>query len=342
MSRDAAPAAAPAVAPAARAARPPFGAAAPAVIFLALALAPPLIAWTGQGHWLSLATRIVIYGVAALSLDLILGVGGLVSFGHAAFVGLGAYATGILIEHGRGDLLIVVPAALAVCAVFAAFTGAVSLRTKGVAFIMITLAFGQMAYFFSQALYAYGGDDGLTLSARSTLAGLPLLKNKTVFFYLCLAVLAASYGLVRRIVGSSFGRVLQGARDNPVRVASFGYEVMRVRLAAYVISGMIGGLSGVLLANHAEFVSPAYMAWQRSGELIFMIIIGGLGSLWGAIVGAAAFLLLEEGLADLSEHWKLGFGALIVLFVLFTRGGLAQLAERLVRGRAGENGGNPA
>ncbi|GGH22717.1 branched-chain amino acid ABC transporter permease [Alsobacter metallidurans] len=307
---------------------------APLVMLALFALLPLLAIATGQTHWLSLINRIVILGIAALSLDLILGVGGLVSFGHAAFIGLGAYTAGVMVDAGRGDLLLVVPAALLVSAVFAALTGAVSLRTKGVAFIMITLAFGQMAFFFSQALYAYGGDDGLTLPERSTVAGFPILANKVTFFYVSLGFLVAAYLLVRAVAGSRFGRALQGARDNPVRVGSFGFDVFRIRLGAYVISGMLAGLSGVLLANQAEFVSPAYMAWQRSGELIFMIIIGGLGSLWGAVLGAAAFLLLEEALSGFSEHWKLGFGVLIVLFVLFTRGGLADLARRLTGGRA--------
>ncbi len=306
---------------------------APIVLFLALALFPLLAALTGQSHWLSLMTRVMILAIAALSLDLILGVGGLVSFGHAAFLGLGAYTTGILIHEGFGDAFITVPAALAVCGLFGALTGAVSLRTKGVAFIMITLAFGQMAYFFAQALYAYGGDDGLTLYDRSTVAGFAVLENGTVFYYVALGTLLACFLLVRAIVASRFGRALQGARDNAVRMASLGYDVTRIRLAAYTLSGMICGLSGVLLANHTEFVSPAFMAWQRSGELIFMVIIGGLGSLWGAIVGAAAFLLIEEGLSGLTEHWKAIFGPLIILFVLFTRGGLSGLLARITASR---------
>ncbi|PSC05509.1 branched-chain amino acid ABC transporter permease [Alsobacter soli] len=309
----------------------------PLVLLALFGLFPLVAIATGQTYWLSLVNRIVIMAIAALSLDLILGVGGLVSFGHAAFVGIGAYTAGIMVDGGRGDLLLVLPVALALAAAFGAFTGAASLRTKGVAFIMITLAFGQMAFFFSQALYAYGGDDGLTLFERSTVAGFPVLENKVAFFYVSLGFLAAAYTLVRAIVGSRFGRALQGARDNPVRVASFGFDVFRIRLAAYVMSGMLASVAGVLLANQAEFVSPAYMAWQRSGELIFMIIIGGLGSLWGAVLGAAAFLLLEEALSGFSEHWKLAFGVLIVLFVLFTRGGLADLLRRLTS-RGGARG----
>ncbi len=308
---------------------------APLVIFALLALAPLVAHALGAGHWVSLLTRVMILAIAALSLDLILGLGGMVSFGHAAFVGIGAYMAGILVHEGIGDLLVTVPVVLVCCAFYGAFTGAISLRTQGVAFIMITLAFGQMAYFFAQALYRYGGDDGLTLNARSTLAGFAVLNNKLVFFYIVLAVLVASFLLIRGLAGSRFGRALTGCRDNATRMASLGYDVLRIRLTAFVISGMIAGVAGILLANHTEFVSPAYIAWQRSGEFIFMVIIGGLGSLWGAIAGAAAFLLIEEGLSGVTEHWKAIFGPLIILFVLFTRGGIAGFVARLTNRNGG-------
>ena len=301
----------------------------PLVLFAALALAPPLAHALGAGHWVSLLTRVMILAIVALSLDLILGIGGLVSFGHAAFVGIGAYVAAILLQEGAGDVLIALPLVLAATAAYGAFAGAISLRTQGVAFIMITLAFGQMTYFLAQALYAYGGDDGMTLTARSTVAGLKLFENKLAFFYIVLGVLILAYGLIRRVALSRFGRALTGCRDNPVRMASLGYDVTRIRLMAFVLSGMVAGVAGLLLANHTEFVSPAYIAWQRSGEFIFMVIIGGLGSLWGAMAGAAAFLLIEEGLSSLTEHWKALFGPLIILFVLFTRGGVAGLAARL-------------
>jgi branched-chain amino acid transport system permease protein len=303
----------------------------PALLIGLLALTPALAGVFGgaQSYWVALVTRVIILAIAALSLDFILGIGGLVSFGHAAFFGIGAYAAAILIHEGRGELLLIVPLALAVSGLFALVTGAISLRTKGVAFIMITLAFGQMAYFMGQALYAYGGDDGLTLYSRATLLGQPVFANKIALFYSSLAVLAGVYLLLRVMAGSRFGRALQAARDNPVRAASLGFDVTRIRLIAYVISGMIAALAGVLMANHTEFVSPATMAWQRSGELIFMVIVGGIGSLWGAIAGAAVFLLLEELLSGLTTDWKVIFGPLIILFVLFVRGGLAGLIGRL-------------
>jgi branched-chain amino acid transport system permease protein len=208
-------------------------------------------------------------------------------------------------------------------------TGYVSLRTRGVAFIMITLAFGQMAYYFAQALSAYGGDDGLTLYEKSTFFGRAIFANRTGFYYIALGTLALCYGLARRLVASRFGRVLRAARENAVRVTVTGYEVDHVRLGAYVVSGMMAGVSGLLLANQTDFVSPAFISWQRSGELIFMVVLGGVGSLYGAIVGAVAFLVAEDVLSGLTQHWKAIFGPLIVLFVLFTRGGIAGMMGKL-------------
>lgn len=301
------------------------------ILFLALAAVPLAVSLGLPAHWLTLVTRAMIFAIAALSLDLILGVGGLVSFGHAAFIGIGAYVTGIMITEGRTEALLILPVILVLCGLFAAVTGAVSLRTKGVAFIMITLAFGQMAFFLAQALSAYGGDDGLTLSDRSTLLGFKPFASRTSFYYVVLAVLAGCYLLISVIVASRFGRTLRAARENATRVTVTGFDVSRIRLIAYVISGMIAGLSGFLLANQTEFVSPAYMSWARSGELIFMVVLGGVGSLHGAIIGALAFLFAEDALSKLTEHWKVIFGPMIVLFVLFTRGGLVGIIGRLGR-----------
>lgn len=305
---------------------------APLAIFALLALLPLASTLGLPGHWLTLVTRAMIFAIAALSLDLVLGIGGLISFGHAAYIGIGAYGAGILITEGQTELLVALPVILLACAVFAAITGYVSLRTRGVAFIMITLAFGQMAFYFAQALSAYGGDDGLTLYEKSTLLGREIFGNRTGFYYIALGTLAVCYWLARRIVASRFGRVLRAARENAVRVTVTGYDVNHVRLGAYVISGMMGGLSGFLLANQTDFVSPAYMSWPRSGELIFMVVLGGVGSLYGAILGALAFLVTEDVLSSLTQNWKVIFGPLIVLFVLFTRGGIAGLANKL-RGR---------
>ena len=307
---------------------------APALIFVALA-AVPLVASVGaQTYVLDLVSRIMIFAIAAVALDVLIGYGGLISFGHAAFVGLGAYAVGILSAHGFGDALIALPIALAASALFALATGAVCLRTHGVYFIMITLAFSQMMFFTAASLAPYGGDDGLTVRARNTIAGFALMRDALSFYYVVFACLLATYLLCRALLGSRFGRVFCGARENPIRTASIGYNVFRYQLVAYVIAGAIGGLSGFLLANAAEFVSPAYMSWQRSGELVIMVLMGGMGTLYGAVIGAAAFVLAEEWLSGLTEHWKMIFGPLLVLIVLFARGGLVGLAARLVRSKA--------
>jgi branched-chain amino acid transport system permease protein len=308
----------------------------PIGIFLILAVLPLVVVSMGGSYLISLGARVMIFAIAAVALDLLLGYGGLISFGHAAFIGLGAYAVGILAAHGIGDALIALPAALALSALYAFLTGIVCLRTSGVYFIMITLAFGQMAFFTATSLAPYGGDDGLTIAARSTFAGLALIKDERAFYYLVLACLLGSYLFCRALVVSRFGRVLRGAKDNPLRMAAIGFNVYRFQLAAYVIGGTLGGLSGFLLANATEFVSPAYMSWQRSGELIVMVLLGGLGSLDGAIIGTAAYLLTEEWLSGFTENWKVIVGPVLVLVVLFARGGLlgiwSELRRRLGRG----------
>jgi branched-chain amino acid transport system permease protein len=303
----------------------------PIGIFLVLAVIPLVALVTGGGYLVSLGARVMIFAVAAVALDLLLGYGGLISFGHAAFIGLGAYAAGILAAHGITDALIALPAALAISALYAFLTGIVCLRTTGVYFIMITLAFGQMAFFTATSLAPYGGDDGLTIAARSTFAGFALIKNERAFYYVVFACLAGSYVFCRALVASRFGRVLRGAKENPVRMATIGFNVYRFQLAAYVIAGALAGLSGFLLANATEFVSPAYMSWQRSGELIVMVLLGGMGSLNGAIIGTAAYLLTEEWLAGFTENWKVIFGPVLVLVVLFARGGLIGVWTELVR-----------
>jgi branched-chain amino acid transport system permease protein len=295
---------------------------APIVLFLGLALVPLVALFGAQAYILDVATRIMIFAIAAIGLDLIVGYGALVSFGHAASIGVGAYAVGILASHGINEALIALPIALAAATLFAVATGAICLRTQGVYFIMITLAFGQMAFFTASSLAPYGGDDGLTIRARSAVAGFtPLASNRT-FYYVVLACLLVGYLVCRALVMSRFGRVFRGARQNPTRMAAIGFDVYRFQLVAYAISGALGGLAGFLLANATEFVSPAYMSWQRSGELIIMIVLGGIGRLHGAILGAIVFILIEEWLSGVTEHWKMIFGPFLVLVVLVARGGL--------------------
>jgi branched-chain amino acid transport system permease protein len=303
----------------------------PIVIFLLFALLPLVAPFAGGGYLLSLGARVMIFAIAAVALDLLVGYGALISFGHAAFIGLGAYSVGILATYGIVDALISLPVALAVSALYALLTGVVCLRTKGVYFIMITLAFGQMAFFTASSLAPYGGDDGLTIAARSTVAGFALLKNERTFYYVALICLLGTYLFCRALVASRFGRVVRGAKENPIRMSTIGFDVFRFQLAIYVIAGALAGLSGFLLANATEFVSPAYMSWQRSGELIVMVLLGGLGSLHGAIIGTAAYLLTEEWLSGFTENWKVIFGPVLVVVVLFARGGLIGLASALLR-----------
>jgi branched-chain amino acid transport system permease protein len=294
----------------------------PILLFGLLALVPVLAKLGAEGFIISLLTRVVILGLAAMSLDLLIGFGGLVSFGHAAFLGIGAYAVGILSSHGIEDVLVQLAVAIGISVALALASGVIALRTQGVYFIMITLAFGQMLFFLATSLAAYGGDDGMTLSGRSTLLGRPVLKGDVALYYLALAILFAAYLFCSRLVGSRFGRVLRGARENEIRMEAIGFEPFRYRLVAYAVAGAIAGVAGVLLANQSEFVSPAVMSWQRSGDLIFMAVLGGLGTLHGAVVGAAAFLLIEEVLSHFTEHWRIIFGPLLILAVLSLRGGL--------------------
>ncbi len=298
-----------------------------AALFLGLALLPLLSHLSGNGYLLVLGERVMIFAIAALSLELLIGGGGLLSFGHAAFLGIGAYAGGILASHGLGTMSLALPVALVASALFALATGAIAVRTRGVHFIMITLAFAQMAFFVAGSLAAYGGDDGLSWPTRTLLLGSQILKQQASFFYLSLALLIASYLGIGRLLASRFGRVLRGLKDNETRMQAIGFTPYPYRLTAYVIAGSCCGLAGFLLGNQAEFVSPAYMHWQRSGELIIMVLLGGTGTLYGPIAGALAFLMLEETLPRLTEHWKILLGPSLVLMVLCARGGIAGAVE---------------
>lgn len=298
----------------------------PLAIFLILALVP--LFFPGDRYVLTLVARAMILGIAALALDLVLGYGALVSFGHAAFIGIGGYAVGITMEHGLVEGLITIPLAIAAGALFALVTGAISLKTRGVYFIMITLAFGQMAFFTAQSLARYGGDDGLRMYGRTEFFGYRWLQNEIIFFYVIFALLVVIFFLLRAVVNSRFGRVLRGAKENERRMRALGFDPFRYRLAAYVLSGAVCALAGALLANQTQFVAPAYMSWQRSGELIVMVVLGGTGTLIGPILGAAIIVLVEEALSRVWQHWKVIFGTLVVLVALFARGGIVHLLER--------------
>lgn len=298
----------------------------PAIIFAAFALVPAFPFGSGEGFVISFITRIMIFAITAVALDLLMGYGSLISFGHAAFMGLGAYAVGILSAHGISDAVVSLPVALAVSAAFACATGIIALSTKGVYFIMITLAFSQMAFFTASSLASYGGDDGMTVT-RNTLAGFSL-SNERVFYYFVFVCLLVTFFMCRTLVASRFGRVLRGSRENAIRTAALGFHVYRFQLCAYIISGMLAGLSGFLFANATEFVSPSYMSWQRSGELIVMVVLGGLGTLSGAVVGTVVYLAGEEWLSGLTEHWKIFFGPLMVIIILLFPEGISGLLSR--------------
>jgi len=304
-----------------------------ALVLLALPFAASAM---GEPFYVSLATRMAILALAAVGLNLALGFGGLVSFGHAAFFGIGGYAAGILASHAFNaeplflglpatDLMPVVWVVAALVSGLAAFAiGAISLRTSGVYFIMITLAFAQMLYYFAISWPAYGGEDGLSITVRNAFPGLNTAAPID-FFLVCYALLMAALLLVWRIRDSRFGAALQAARQNDVRLAAVGIGPVRIRLAAFVLSAMITGVAGALYADLNRFVSPSMMHWQMSGELIVLIILGGTGRLFGPVAGAILFVLLESVLGGLTERWQLFLGLILLGVVLFARGGLIGL-----------------
>ena len=303
-----------------------------AVVLLAgLALVPVLSALAGQSYYVTLFTRIVILAIAAVGLNLILGFGGLVSFGHAMYVGVGAYAVGILSFYGIGNGWLHLAAGLGVGAVVACIVGFVCLRTSGIAFIMITLAFAQMLFFLAVSLKQFGGDDGLTIASRSDF-GLFSLNGNVTLYYCALVVLLLCLAAMARLVNSRFGMVLRGARANERRMAALGFPLLRYRLTAYVISALVCVVAGVLLANLTRFTSPSYMAWQASGDLIVMIVLGGMGTVVGPVAGAVVLLVTEEILASWTTHWMVVLGPAIVLVVLTAKKGIyGYLADLDVR-----------
>jgi len=298
-------------------------------LLVALVLLPVYVEVTGSRFLLTLFTRIVILAIAAVSLNFILGYGGMMSFGHAAYLGIGGYAVGILAFEGVTSGFVQWPVALLVSALFALVTGALSLRTRGVYFIMITLAFAQMTYYIVAGLARYGGDDGLTIQKRSQFIAPINLSNKVQFYYICLALLCASIYLIWRIVNSRFGLALQGARSNDTRMRAIGFPTYRYKLTGFVIAGTLCGLAGALIANHTDFVSPAMMYWTRSGDLIIMVVLGGMGSTFGPLFGAVALLVLEEVLSGITEYWQIILGPLLLLVVLFARGGIDGLLGKV-------------
>lgn len=305
------------------------GLAGPAAALAAFIALPFALEAAGSGYWVAILTRGLVFATAAMALQFVLGRGGLVCFGFAAFMGIGAYAVGIPHAHGVEEGLLVLPLAMLAAGGFAALTGVIAMRTEGVYFIMITLAFGQMAFHFGGALSDYGGDDGLTLWSRPTLGGAPLLEGRRPLYFWALGAAALTFLGLRALGASAFGRLIDGARQNPARMRALGVDVARWRLRAYALAGALGGLSGALLAVHAGFVSPAYMHWTRSGELIVMVVLGGVASLGGAGLAAVGLIAAEEALSGLSEHWRILLGLIVLGVALFAPRGVGGL----LRGR---------
>lgn len=307
---------------------------------LVLILMPMLTDAFGQASLLSLVTRALIYGIAAASLNLVLGYGGMVSFGHAAFFGIGGYVVGILFQNfsdetlflglvpGTNQMLITVPLAMLVAGVLAAMIGALALRTGGVQFIMITMAFAQMLFFLFVSLKVYGGEDGIIIRKVNEL---PLLnmKDKATLYWVVLAVTVAFFLALRRVINSSFGAVLAGIRQNERRMAALGIPVFRYKLYAFVLSGMGAGLAGAMMANAMRFASPDMLHWMKSGELMVMLILGGVGTLLGPFFGAGALLVLESTLSSWTEHWQLALGLILLVLVLGTKGGLMAVISKI-------------
>ena len=273
-------------------------------------------------------TRIMIYAILALSLDLILGYGGMASLGHAAFLGIGAYTVGILARYGIQSAIIAWPLAMAASMLVALFIGVVSLRTSGTYFIMITLAFAQMLYYFFVSLKGFGGSDGMPLPVRNTLGGIMDLGRHATFYYVVLLTMLAALGLSHRIVHSRFGMVIGGIRENEQRMRSLGIATFRYKLTCFVIAAALGGLAGALIANQSLYVSPALLHWTRSGEILIMVVLGGMRSLVGPMLGAMALLIAEEVLSSMTEHWMILLGPLMIVVVLSGRTGIYGLLTK--------------
>jgi branched-chain amino acid transport system permease protein len=307
-----------------------------ALLLVLLVAIPVAATMAGEPFYVTLATRIAILALAAVGLNIALGLGGLVSFGHAAFFGLGGYVAGIFATHAfNGEPLpfgftattsmpVIWLSAMALCGLVALPIGAISLRTSGVYFIMITLAFAQMIYYFAVSWPSYGGEDGLSIYVRNSFPGLNTAQPLT-YFLLCLGVLAAGLVLFQLIKGSRFGTALEASRQNPTRLAAVGIAPFGIRLVAFAVSAMVTGLAGALFADLNRFVSPSMLSWHMSGELIVLIILGGKGRLFGPLAGAMVYVLFEYALGGITERWQFFLGLILLGVVLFARGGLLGL-----------------
>ena len=300
----------------------------PWVLLMVAALVPWLAGLLDQGYYVGFVRRMMIFAIAAASLNFIMGYGGMVSLGHAAFFGIGAYVVAIAMVHGVTSAWIAWPLAVLFAALAALAIGSISLRTRGVYFIMITLAFAQMVYYLAVGLKHYGGEDGLNLAQRSVI-GLGLdLASETTLYYVVLVALATVMLLLNRAVGARYGRVLMGIRENETRMEAIGFATYRYKLVGFAIAGGLAGLAGALFANHNLFVSPAALHWTQSATLVVMVLLGGIGFRYGGLAGAVALLMLEELLATLTDYWHLPLGLILLAVVFFAPRGLAGLFAR--------------
>lgn len=297
-------------------------------LLAALVLAPQIAQVTGNSFFVSLATRGAIMALAAISLQFLMGFAGLASFGHAAFLGLGAYTLLIFGDLGLDDALISLPAAIAVAVLFALGSGWIALRTRGVAFIMVTLALAQIVFFIAGSLSIYGGDDGTNLVRRPPVLGEALLRDRLTIHYLSVVILLGMLALYLGLARSRFGRVLRAAKENEARVTALGYDVRRVRLIAYAFAGAGGAIAGWLMSVQVVFVSPAVMDWRMSAELMIMVILGGVASPLGAVIGAVGWVFAEEFLGSATEYWRMILGASLLLIALFAMQGSGRPARR--------------
>ncbi len=302
---------------------------------IAAAALPWLLQAAGADFYLGTASRIIVYAIAATSLNLLLGYGGMISLGHAAFFGLGAYSTAILLSEGVRSGWVHLLVVVAVSGIFALLIGAISLRTRGVYFIMITLAFAQMLFYVANSVKGYGGDEGLTVRVRSLLPGGLDLRDGTTFYYAALAVLALQLLFLYRFIHSRFGRAVTALRDDEVRAEALGVPVFACKLVIFVVAGVLCGIAGGLSVNLQGYVSPNLLHWTESGTLLVMVILGGVGTLWGGLAGAAALLLMQEVLSAQTQYWEFWIGWVLLAVVLFARQGLAGMLRSMVARRAG-------
>ena len=305
-----------------------FGAVAGILVALAL---PWVLQAAGIDFYLSVASRIVVYAIAATSLNLLIGYGGMVSLGHSAFFGLGAYSTGILLSEGVQSGAMHLLVITAVVGTVALLIGAISLRTRGVYFIMITLAFAQMLFYLANSIKGYGGDEGLTVRVRSLLPFGFDLRDQTTFYYVALAVLALALIFLQRFVHSRFGRAVQALRDDEVRAEALGLPVFVCKLVIFVVAGIVCGVAGGLSVNLQGYVSPNLLHWTQSATLLVMVILGGVGAIWGGVLGATALLLMQEVLSAYTPYFEFWTGWVLLAVVLFARHGLTGMLTSLAQ-----------